>query len=131
MKKLLLFALCFFSLCGCSTNSNIWPTVNASTRGWGVVIPSDFERLKIGDSAADVIRKLGQPAASAIALPWLPYTSPPEEKISYAAVFELRGSNLRPTDKLIRVVVLGNDEYPNGFQIWPRCFPPSKEQTEK
>jgi hypothetical protein len=108
-------ALTLFS--GCASQD--WPAPDRPVH-YGAVARSDLVLITEGDTAADIFRKFGGPVGD-IPLPWLAYDCFGEEGKSLVFYFDIgAGRRLRPSDRLVSVVLFTRGAKDAGTVLWKR-----------
>jgi len=111
-----LFIIAVLALAGCVAPE--WPEAGKNPSGWGAISISDLLVLRPGDTAGDVMKKMGRPGGE-IPVPWFTYSAADHEGQYYIFRFALKKKELRPTDRLtsVELVALGDKVAP--IVVWP------------
>jgi len=113
MRWLILSAVIAFA--GCASEN--WPSPDRAVH-YGAVARAELALLKEGDTAADVVRKFGHPVGE-IPLPWFTYDCFEEEGKRLVFYFDTRPRRgLRPSDKLVSVVLFTREDKEAGTVLW-------------
>ena len=95
-----------------------WPAAGVNPSGWQAVAARDLTMLRAGDTAGDVMKKMGRPGGE-IPLPWFTYSAADHEGKYYVFRFDLRKhKELKPGDRLVSVELVPIGEKGDGIVIW-------------
>jgi hypothetical protein len=113
------FAWFCIAVLGASCSTPEWPEAGPYRSGYGAVALADLAVLKVGDTASDVMKKMGRPMGE-MPLPWWDYYAADHEGSYYRFRFsQRRPKDIEPRDQLSSVeLVSGGSEEP-AHVVWP------------
>ena len=115
MRSLLLVVV--LALAGCVSTE--WPEAGKHPSGYCAVSLADLSALHPGDTAGDVMKKMGRPADE-LPVPWFTYLAADHEGKFYLFRFTQRKKKLiSPSDRLVSVELVGRGDEFAPVVVWP------------